>query len=523
MDEIWFQKPIRSRYVIEREIGRGFYSAVYLATDRRLSRRVAVKALKPGYAGDQEIVRRFLDMARATARVSHPHVVDVFEMGRAEGTYYMVMRHVPGPSLGDARREFPPQSAIDFLQWLSAVVDALATAHEAHVAHGHLSPRNILLAHGRIPVLTDFGLLGTRRSEFKLALTTPDALRFVAPEQRDEGVVDHRSDQYAVVALLLELLAERLPDASFVRRTPLNAVTPDSRLFPQLPRSIGEQLEALLHLCISVDPEERFPSLRDLHEELQALKVQLGEGLHELEEEAVRGGSPREERQRGGDPLRGRLEGIEPVSPGVVDHAEERSRRRAAGSSTTLPPLRPSPPRRKTPPTPPLAPVKTGGGALVEEPTVLMPAVQARKRPPEQEYEPDASFFRLSTPLEDERDAPTTPASPPSPPPPAAPERPKLIAEIQVVPPLSLLCSLDEPAKASVPERMTSDIAATIILPSLQEKDPSPRPPAPLGRVIEEEDIIRAGLRKTPEEDPTEQSEEPPSRRHWPRWLRRGD
>ena len=203
------------RYAIEREIGEGGMATVYLATDLRHERKVALKVLRPELAATLG-PDRFLQEVRVTANLQHPHILPLFDSGEAEGFLYYVMPYLEGESLRERivrEGELPVTEAVRILK---EVTDALAAAHQMGVVHRDIKPDNVMLS-GRHAVVTDFGVAkavseATGRHKLTTAGVALGTPAYMAPEQAaaDEHI-DHRADIYAVGAMGYELLAGRPP------------------------------------------------------------------------------------------------------------------------------------------------------------------------------------------------------------------------------------------------------------------------------------------------------------------------
>lgn len=253
----------RQRYAIEREIGRGGMSRLYLAWDRQASRQVAVKLLLQGPHTSLADRERFRREALIAARLEHPHIVPCHEFVCVDGLALAVMRYVPGESLADALargRRFDPSEVVALL---APIADALAHAHRDGVIHRDVKPANILL-HGDDgwPFLTDFGIATLRtseqsRSESAKAFGTPE---FMSPEQAAGAWdADHRGDLYSLGLVAYLLLAGRLPfrgtnalalAAQRVALEPpaLGAVAPD----------VPPRLARVVDRCLERDPRRRW-------------------------------------------------------------------------------------------------------------------------------------------------------------------------------------------------------------------------------------------------------------------------
>jgi serine/threonine-protein kinase len=247
------------RYRVESHLAHGGMATVYLGTDTRLDRTVALKIMHAELASDEDFVRRFVSEARSVARLSHPNVVTVYDQGADGRTLYLAMEYVPGRTLRDLlheRTRLRPREALDIIE---GVLSGLAAAHAAGIAHRDVKPENVLLGDAHSVKVADFGLarLLTDVSHTKSGLLIGTAA-YLAPEQVAGGRSDFRTDVYATGIMLFELLTGRQP---FIGDTPLavayrhvNEVVPaPSSLVPGLPPA----LDSLVALATSRDPDLR--------------------------------------------------------------------------------------------------------------------------------------------------------------------------------------------------------------------------------------------------------------------------
>jgi serine/threonine-protein kinase len=268
------------RYVIEREIGRGGMSVVYLAQDRRHERPVALKLLRRGLLTSREHADRFLREIRFAAQLTHPHILPLYDSGEitdAAGTplLFYVMPLVHGGSLRDRLRAEGRLSVEQAIRITRAVGAALDYAHRRSIVHRDVKPENILLQEGE-PVVSDFGVARglcddcdpvPTVTEPGVAVGTP---AYMSPEQASgDPVVDARSDQYALACVLYELLAGEPPfPGSGARATMARHATEPPRpprvVRPEVPGAV----ERALLKALSKEPGERFASVAEFCEAL---------------------------------------------------------------------------------------------------------------------------------------------------------------------------------------------------------------------------------------------------------------
>ncbi len=247
------------RYRVGSRIARGGMATVYVATDTRLDRTVALKIMHAELAGDEDFVRRFIGEAKSVARLSHPNVVGVFDQGSDGRNLYLAMEYVPGRTLRELlseRGRLGPREALDIM---IPVLSGLSAAHESGIVHRDVKPENVLLASdGRVKVV-DFGLAraiaAASHTRTGMIMGT---VAYLAPEQVARSVADTRTDVYSAGILLFELLTGTQPHTGdsplAVAYKHVNDVVPaPSGLVGGLPPAF----DALVALATSRDPERR--------------------------------------------------------------------------------------------------------------------------------------------------------------------------------------------------------------------------------------------------------------------------
>jgi tetratricopeptide (TPR) repeat protein len=255
------------RYVIERELGRGGMGTVYLATDRKHARRVAIKVLPPDVASALG-PERFLREISIVARLTHPHILPLHDSGQASGLLYYVMPHIDGESLRQRLCQAPPLTLGEALDITRDVADALAHAHAHGVLHRDVKPENILLQDGQ-GLLADFGVaraIGDEQvTDSGLAVGTA---AYASPEQAaGSRGLDERSDVYALGCVLYEMLAGPAPKGRELLAgrfaeplPPLTALRAD----------VPAWLDAVAAKALAGQPDRRYPSAAALRDALIA-------------------------------------------------------------------------------------------------------------------------------------------------------------------------------------------------------------------------------------------------------------
>jgi hypothetical protein len=254
--------------VVER-VGEGGMGIVFLAEDTRLGRRVALKVIAPALAHDREFRERFEAEARSAAAIDHPNVVPVYSAGSSDGRLYIAMRYVAGTDLRSLLRDSGPLGEEAALAVVADVAAALDAAHAAGLVHRDVKPANVLLdgepGEGSA-YLTDFGLTKGLQGSGGGQLTGTGqwigTVDYVAPEQMTTGIVDARTDVYALGCVLFEAVAGEPPFAGSDMQKMWRQV---NEPLPGIePRGGDHPLDAVIARATAKEPAERFASAGDL-------------------------------------------------------------------------------------------------------------------------------------------------------------------------------------------------------------------------------------------------------------------
>ncbi|MCU1352653.1 MAG: Serine/threonine-protein kinase PrkC, partial [Acidimicrobiales bacterium] len=252
---------LSGRYALGAVLGGGGMGEVRAARDLRLGREVAIKLLRPDLARDPGVRRRFEHEARAAARLTHPHVVTVYDTGEDQGEAYLVMECLPGRTLADemAAGPLPPERVVAVG---TAILGALTAAHELGIVHRDIKPSNVLVAADGSPKVADFGIAKTSESSDHTGTgLVVGTTAYLAPERLRGEPASSRSDTYSVGVVLYEALTGHRP---YVGDTPAAVVHAVQSLEPvpaaELRPGVDPGLSATLARAMAKDPAERFPS-----------------------------------------------------------------------------------------------------------------------------------------------------------------------------------------------------------------------------------------------------------------------
>ncbi len=253
-------------------------STVYLAHDTRLDRDVAVKVLRidPRLGleemGRKEIILRFQQEGKAAARLNHPNIVSIYQVGQQREQYYIVMEYLDGPSLGRLMKSGEQHPTETILEWIRQVCDGLHFAHEHGVIHRDIKPDNLILLKNGTVKITDFGIARLEKSEMVKTRdqTFMGTIYYCSPEQLKEFKnIDRRTDIFSMGVVLYQLLTGTLPFHEDSIAETIDKIIngePDSprKIVPEIP----VKLERVVLKCLAKDPAHRFQTARDVKEAL---------------------------------------------------------------------------------------------------------------------------------------------------------------------------------------------------------------------------------------------------------------
>lgn len=268
---------VDGRYRVRARIARGGMATVYVATDLRLERRVALKVMHGHLSDDTVFQSRFIQEARSAARLSDPHVVNVFDQGQDGEMAYLVMEYLPGITLRELLREHRRLTIDQTLTIMDAILSGLAAAHRAGIVHRDVKPENVLLAEdGRIKI-GDFGLARATTANTASGAQLMGTIAYLAPELVTRGTADARSDIYSLGIMLYEMLTGEQP---YKGEQPMQIAyqhATDSVPRPSAKNSgVPEQLDELVLWATEREPDDRPIDAAAMLERLRAIEKELG-------------------------------------------------------------------------------------------------------------------------------------------------------------------------------------------------------------------------------------------------------
>jgi eukaryotic-like serine/threonine-protein kinase len=272
-------RTLNNRYRLDELVGEGGMAIVYRGYDLVLNRDVAVKLLRDQYGSDENFLARFDREAQSAARLSHPNVVNVYDVGEDDGVRYIVMENIDGPNLKELIKRQGPFTVEGATFVIRQIANGLDYAHARDLVHRDIKPQNILVDNNGNVKVVDFGIAkGISDSNLTEAGTGMGTVHYVSPEQARGEQATPASDVYATGVVLYEMLTKTIPfDADSpvgVAMQHVSAVPPPPTQFnPNLPPEIDD----FINIALAKDPADRFSSAGELASALEALA--RGEGV----------------------------------------------------------------------------------------------------------------------------------------------------------------------------------------------------------------------------------------------------
>src|SRR3954454_22740551 len=282
---------LSDRYELEELVGTGGMSSVYRAHDRLLDRKVALKVLHEQYMADEDYVERFRREARAVAALSHPNIVTVIDRGEHNGRQFIVFEYVAGENLKQLISRRGPAPVTTAIELGLQISRALSFAHQQGLVHRDVKPQNVLLNGEGEAKVTDFGIARSLDVQHGMTQTgtvlgTSD---YIAPEQAQGQRVDEQTDVYSLGVVLYELLTNEVPFPAenfvAVAMRHINEPPPSVRA---VRADVSPRLDAAVRRAMAKNPADRFQTMAELAEELEACLAEVADGGVTLRNARVR-------------------------------------------------------------------------------------------------------------------------------------------------------------------------------------------------------------------------------------------
>ena len=280
-------QKINDRYQIIKSIGEGGMANVYLAYDTILDRDVAVKILRGDLSNDEKFVRRFQREALNASSLSHPNIVEVYDVGEDNGQYFIVMEYIEGKNLKDLIKKRGKLTTTEVVDIMSQIADGLSVAHDSYIIHRDIKPQNIMILENGMVKITDFGIaMAMNATQLTQTNSVMGSVHYLPPEQASGKGATLKSDIYSMGILMYELLTGSLPykgdNAVEIALKHLKEPLPSIReQLPDLPQSV----ENIIMKSAAKNPKNRYNDAREMYEDLKTCldESRLNEEKYEYE------------------------------------------------------------------------------------------------------------------------------------------------------------------------------------------------------------------------------------------------
>ena len=264
-------QKINDRYQIIKSIGEGGMANVYLAYDTILDRNVAVKVLRGDLASDEKFVRRFQREALSASSLAHPNIVEVYDVGEDNGSYYIVMEYIEGKHLKELIKKRGKLTLSEVIDIMSQICDGLAVAHDSYIIHRDIKPQNIMILDSGLVKITDFGIaMALNSTQLTQTNSVMGSVHYLPPEQASGKGSTMQSDIYSMGILMYELLTGSLPfrgeNAVEIALKQLKEPIPNIKeKLPDIPNSIVN----VIRRSTAKNPKNRYSDAREMLDDIK--------------------------------------------------------------------------------------------------------------------------------------------------------------------------------------------------------------------------------------------------------------
>ena len=264
-------QKINDRYEIIKTIGERGMANVYLANDTILDRKVAIKVLRGDLSNDEKFIRRFKREALSVSNLSHPNIVEVYDVGEEDGNYYIVMEYIEGKTLKQLLQKRGALTLNEVIDIMTQLTDGLAHAHEAYIIHRDIKPQNIMIEDNGLVKITDFGIaMALNSTQLTQTNSVMGSVHYLPPEQANGKGSTVKSDIYSLGILMYELLTGSVPfkgdTAVEIALKHMKEKIPS--IWKQNP-TIPQSVENIVLKATAKNPKNRYDNVRDMYKDLQ--------------------------------------------------------------------------------------------------------------------------------------------------------------------------------------------------------------------------------------------------------------
>lgn len=263
-------QKINDRYEIIQTIGEGGMANVYLAHDLILDRDVAIKVLRGDLAGDEKFVRRFQREALNASSLSHPNIVEMYDVGEDNGTYYIVMEYIKGKTLKQLIKKRGALTISECIDIMLQLTEGVDHAHASYIIHRDLKPQNIMIQDNGEIKITDFGIaMALNNTQLTQTNSVMGSVHYLPPEQASGKGATVKSDIYSMGIMLFELLTGNLPfKGDNAVEIAFKQIKDDIPSVREINPSIPQSLENVVLKATAKNPKNRYNSAREMHDDL---------------------------------------------------------------------------------------------------------------------------------------------------------------------------------------------------------------------------------------------------------------
>ena len=279
-------QKINDRYQIIKTIGEGGMANVYLAYDTILDRNVAVKVLRGDLANDEKFVRRFQREALSASSLSHPNIVEVYDVGEDNGLYYIVMEYIEGKHLKQLLKKRGSLTVREVVDIMMQITDGMSAAHDSYIIHRDIKPQNIMILENGLIKITDFGIaMALNATQLTQTNSVMGSVHYLPPEQACGKTATIQSDVYSMGILMFELLTGSVPfKGDNAVEIALKHIKESIPYVKDINETIPTSVANIVKRATAKNLKNRYQDAREMHEDLKTCldESRLDEEVYEF-------------------------------------------------------------------------------------------------------------------------------------------------------------------------------------------------------------------------------------------------